>query len=251
MTEVRLTSTDFFQCNTFLIDCCLELFLLLLLFLSLLSIILFLSSYAHYLTLWNYKFLINALNTVLYNYLVLGHTKYEGVQRIYCDPFPNKKFYSNHRMDLVFVRPPVVQPGGFFLIPDSVWYCRVLLLFSASALTDTGSKSFDCSLVSTLETCRATEKGNYFDYFDYFKLFHSYLTSFVLEWLKSVGSGIIYELDPKNPILYVLLIENILGKLQVVPVGALELIPHCLRMRVKALTATADRGMGKAAKYGM
>ena len=31
-----------------------------------------------------------------------------------------------------------VQPGGFVLSPDLVWYCRVLLLFSASDLTDTG-----------------------------------------------------------------------------------------------------------------
>ena len=33
-----------------------------------------------------------------------------------------------------------------------VWYARVLLLFSASVTTDTGSKAFDCALVSTLET---------------------------------------------------------------------------------------------------
>ena len=105
----------------------------------------------------------------LYNCLTLGHTKYEGVQRIYCDPFPNKKFYGTNRMDLVFVRPPGVQPGGFVVTPDSVWYCRVLLLFSASALTDTGSKPFQCALVSTLFTCHAEGQGNYFSYFDYFK----------------------------------------------------------------------------------
>ena len=72
-------------------------------------------------------------------------------------------------MDLVFVRPPGVQPGGFVVTPDSVWYCRVLLLFSASALTDTGSKPFQCALVSTLFTCRTAGQGNYFSYFDYFK----------------------------------------------------------------------------------
>ncbi len=36
--------------------------------------------------------------------------------------------------------------------PDSVWYALVLLLFSASAATGTGSKSFECALVSTMET---------------------------------------------------------------------------------------------------
>ena len=44
----------------------------------------------------------------LFNCLVLGHNKYKGVQRVYCNPFPSKMF--------------------------------------------TGSKSFDCALVSTLET---------------------------------------------------------------------------------------------------
>ena len=67
-------------------------------------------------------------------------------------------------MDPVFVRPSGVQPRGFFLTPASVWYCRVLLLFSASALTDTGSKSFDCVLVSTLETLETSGNGNYCDY---------------------------------------------------------------------------------------
>ena len=43
--------------------------------------------------------------------------------------------------------------------PDSVWYARVLLVFSASAMTDTGSKSFECALVSTLETYYDPENG--------------------------------------------------------------------------------------------
>ena len=77
---------------------------------------------------------------ILYNCLILGNTKYKGVRRISCDPFPNKLFYWTNKMDLVFIRPLGVQPGGFVLTPHSVWYCRVLLLFSTSALTDTGSK---------------------------------------------------------------------------------------------------------------
>ena len=88
----------------------------------------------------------------LYNYLVLGHTKYSGVQRVYCNPFPAKTFHSSHRMDFVMIRPPGIDNGAFVVSPDTVWYARVLLLFSASAATDTGSKSFDCALVSTLES---------------------------------------------------------------------------------------------------
>jgi hypothetical protein len=37
--------------------------------------------------------------------------------------------------------PPGIEPGVFVVSPDTVWYARVLLLFSASAAaTDTGIK---------------------------------------------------------------------------------------------------------------
>ena len=32
----------------------------------------------------------------LYNCLVLGYTKYNGVQRVYYNPFPAKPFYGSH-----------------------------------------------------------------------------------------------------------------------------------------------------------
>jgi hypothetical protein len=97
----------------------------------------------------------------LYNCLVLGHTKYNGVQRVYCNLFPAKPLYCSHRLDLVMIRPPGIDNGAFVVTPDSVWYTLVLLLFSASAQTDTGSKSFDCALVSSLETYDDPENGNY------------------------------------------------------------------------------------------
>ena len=40
-------------------------------------------------------------------------------------------------------------------------------LYSASAATDTGSKSFDCALVSTLESCDDPDNGNYINYDNY------------------------------------------------------------------------------------
>jgi hypothetical protein len=88
----------------------------------------------------------------LFNCLVLGHTKYKGVQRVYCNLFPSKLFHGSHRMDPVMIRPPGIDNGAFVVSPETVWYAHVLLLFSASEMTDTGSKSFDCALVSTLET---------------------------------------------------------------------------------------------------
>ncbi len=48
-------------------------------------------------------------------------------------------------------------------------------------------------------------------------------------WLKSVGSQKNYELDHKKPVLYVIPVEHILGKLPVVPVGDTGTIPHHLR----------------------
>ena len=62
------------------------------------------------------------------------------------------------------IRQQGIDNGAFVVSPDTVWYARVLLLFSASAMTDTGSKSFECALVSTLETNDDPGNGNYIDY---------------------------------------------------------------------------------------
>ncbi len=48
-------------------------------------------------------------------------------------------------------------------------------------------------------------------------------------WLQLVGSRILYELDYRKPVLYVIPIQSILGKLPVVPVGGTGTIPHHLR----------------------
>jgi hypothetical protein len=65
------------------------------------------------------------------------------------------------------IRLPGIDNGAFVLSPDTVWYAWVLLLFSASAATDTGAKSFECALVSTLETYDDPENGNYINYITY------------------------------------------------------------------------------------
>ena len=87
-------------------------------------------------------------------------------------------------MDLVMIRPPGIDNGAFVVSQESVWYARVLLLFSASAMTDTGSKSFNCALVSTLETYDDPENGNYVYYTYYinicnYVLYGTYYTSYV------------------------------------------------------------------------
>ncbi len=114
--------------------------------------------------LWTLEFQESSIRKghfAMFNCLVLGHTKYNGVQRVYCNPFPAKPFHGSHRLDMVIIRQPGVDNGGFVVSPDTVWYARVLLLFSASAMTDTGSKTFECALVSTLETYDNPENGDY------------------------------------------------------------------------------------------
>jgi hypothetical protein len=101
---------------------------------------------------------------VLLNCLVLVHIKYNGVRQVHCNPCPAKTFHGIHRLDIVMIRPPGIDNGAFVVSPDTVWYAWVLLLFSASAATDTGSKSLECALVSTLETYDDPENGNYINY---------------------------------------------------------------------------------------
>jgi hypothetical protein len=56
----------------------------------------------------------------LYNCLVLGHTKYNGVQRVYCNPFPARPLYGSHRLDLVMIQLPGIDDIAFVVSPDSV-----------------------------------------------------------------------------------------------------------------------------------
>ena len=70
--------------------------------------------------------------------------------------------------------------------------------------------------------------------------------------MESIGSRIDYELDPRKPILYVLPIENILGKLALVPVGDTETIPYNMpRPCHEAHTPTKNREVEMAARCGM
>jgi hypothetical protein len=63
-------------------------------------------------------------------------------------------------------------------------------------------------------------------------------------WLESVGSRILSELDYKKPILYVIPIESILGKLPVVPVGDPGTIQHSLRNRFEGAPGDSREGSG-------
>ncbi len=109
----------------------------------------------------------------LFNRLVIGNAKFKGVQRVYCNQFPAKPFYGSHQLDLVMIRSLGINNGAFVVLPDSVWYASVLLLFSTCAMTDTGSKSFKCALISTLETYDDPDNGNY-EYYIYYIHYYNY-----------------------------------------------------------------------------
>ena len=72
------------------------------------------------------------------------------MQRVLSDPFAKKlgRGKAPNRQDLVFVRPP--DTGRFRLTMDSVWFCKVLLLFSFKSHTDSGIKEHNCAFVSVL-----------------------------------------------------------------------------------------------------
>ena len=121
--------------------------------------------------------------------LLLGHTQYQGHQRIYCFPFPKKKMRTTNSQDMVFVRPPGISSGGFQLRTDNVWYCKLLLLFSIQSRTHNGIKTFDCAYISVLEEYNCARKPGwchlatsglkyaynaYYDYFTYC-VYYSYI----------------------------------------------------------------------------
>jgi len=87
----------------------------------------------------------------LFSTLLIGHKIYAGEQRVACWPFKGKTLQKSNRQDLVFVRPPGIDKGGFQLRIDNIWFCRVLLLFSFDSLNDQGIKRHDCAFVSVLE----------------------------------------------------------------------------------------------------
>ncbi len=54
--------------------------------------------------------------------------------------------------------------------------------------------------------------------------------SLLAGWLESFGSRVVCELNYKKPILYVVPIQSILGKLPLVSVGDTGTIPHSMRI---------------------
>ena len=67
--------------------------------------------------------------------------------------------------------------------------------------------------------------------------------------VKSVGSWVLYELDPKKPVLYLISVESILGKLPVVPVGDGGSVPNGMRTQFPDVLADRTPGAGDGFKF--
>ncbi len=136
------------------------------------------------------------------------------------------------------IRPLGIDNGWFVVSSDSVWYARVLLLFSTSGQSDTESKTFRCTPVSTLETYDDPENGDYCHYCNLCYWFYYHIYNYYLHflycaggWLESVGSQIVYELNCRRPVLYVIPIQIVLGKIPVVGTITYQLPPTSFRAR--------------------
>jgi hypothetical protein len=132
----------------------------------------------------------------LFNCLVLGHTKYNGVQRVYCNPFPAKIFYGSQPWKHMMILKMVIM-CIIYIISIIAIMCIIPLICFMSIVRI-------IAIIVIIAYC------------------------FVVGWLESVGSRVGYELDYKKPVLYVVLIQSILGKLPMVtvPVGDTGTIPH-------------------------
>jgi hypothetical protein len=75
---------------------------------------------------------------------------------------------------------------------------------------------------------------------------------FLMGWLKSVGSRVtvVYELNYKEPVLYVIPIQSILGKLFLVPVGDTGTIPHRMCNTFAGAPGARRPGAGDDAERG-
>ena len=97
----------------------------------------------------------------IYSTLLIGHTKHPGHMRISSLPFVPKKMHRTNRQDMVFIRPPGISDGAFQLRMDNIWFCKLLLLFKISTMTDAGIKQHNCAYVSVLEEYKGTRKSGH------------------------------------------------------------------------------------------
>ena len=107
----------------------------------------------------------------LYNCLVLGHTKYSGVQRVYCNPFPAKTFHGCHCMDFESYDDP--ENGNYINYEYYTYY--VNYSYYTNYLIQVGWNLW------ALELCTSLITGSLFSTSSPFKLFWENLQLYLLE----------------------------------------------------------------------
>jgi hypothetical protein len=110
----------------------------------------------------------------MYSTLLIGHKKYPGEQRVCCWPFKGRQLQKSNRQDMVMVRPPGIDKGGFQLRMDNVWFCKVLFLFSFVSQNDLARKQHDCAFVSVLEEYKGRRRPGYI--YQHIVYFYAYFT---------------------------------------------------------------------------
>ena len=135
----------------------------------------------------------------------------------------NALFYTCNRrpcQDYVFFIPPPQFYHGrrsrFSPSIDECWYGRVALLFTIHVRTDSGSlEECKCAMIETL---------------------WDYCPGQTLPWWPStaqIGTKMLYAPGP-DPVVYVVPISHILGRLPLVPAGDTGTIPYSMRDRKAA-----------------
>ncbi len=163
--------------------------------------------------------------------------------------YPTRNIEEQKRQDHVFVRPP--DAGKDFRVSIStVWYCRVLLLFSFYTSTESGIKRHDCAFMSLLWDCDKDPPGAELCWI-ILNITNSYnFRCFCTEWLLDCHSRIEYARRPDNQVFYILWLESILGKLPVVPIGDTGTIPYSVWQHaedfVALVTRTAEKWINPA-----
>lgn len=120
--------------------------------------------------------------------------------------------------DFVFFIPPPPHYNGsecdFSLSLDSCWYGRVKLLFAFRVRADDGSvMECQCAFIETLYTyCPGDRKPRWW------------------QSTAQIGSKLLYLPSP-DPVVYVVPLCHILGKLPVIPAGDYGTIPYSMQGR--------------------
>ena len=148
----------------------------------------------------------------VYSSLYVGHTSFMGNQIVHCTPFASQ--HSLNRLDFVCTVPPRPFLQGprkkFDFNLDSAWYGRVELLFKVHVRTDSGDvMECKCAALSTLYDFDPSGPAK--------------------TWWQNTShdqTKLVYLPVMPEPVLYIVPITHILGRLPLIPAGETGTIPH-------------------------